>query len=330
MPIIIRICGPFAVAAFVSCFLASAQTAGSQGQTSLLWHWSYSAGGIYAEGTCTTTDVPDGNGFYQIVGITGTRNGVAITGLQSTGTAIPGNQPYAVDNLVSAAEPQLTVNGFGFSLRDGDYANPFYNGSSYYEYLSVPPYVNGQGAEVTISFEAAAAAPPSGRLCNGKYDGTFNGDVIVSAGQDCAFVNGGQITGNVTVVGGNFVLNGAAVGGNLSVHDGGTFTLGPAATIGGNLAIDDLPPGSANNLVCGTTVFGNLTFDSNAAAAQIGSAYPPTCAGNKIGGNATVNNNTGPLDVVGNSVSGNLVCQNNSHLMMSGGNTASQITGRCH
>jgi hypothetical protein len=80
---------------------------------------------------------------------------VAITDLQPTGTAIPGNEPYAVDNLVSAAEPRLTTHGFGFLLANGNYANPFYNGSSYYEYLSVPPYVNGAGPEKPVSFSAA-------------------------------------------------------------------------------------------------------------------------------------------------------------------------------
>jgi hypothetical protein len=83
---------------------------------------------------------------------------VTITGLQPTGTAILGNEPYAVDNLVSAAEPRLTTHGFGFSLANGDYANPFYNGSTYYEYLSVPAYVKGAGPERPISFSAALCA----------------------------------------------------------------------------------------------------------------------------------------------------------------------------
>jgi hypothetical protein len=121
----------------------------------LLWNWSYSGTGVSASGTFKTNDAPDGAGFYQIVGITGDDNGVTITGLQPTGTAIPGNEPYAVDNLVSAAEPRLTTHGFGFSLANGDYANPFYNGSSYYEYLSVPPYANGAGPERPVSFSAA-------------------------------------------------------------------------------------------------------------------------------------------------------------------------------
>ena len=130
-------------------------TAGQPAEALLLWNWSYSGAGVAASGTFTTNDTPDGAGFYRIVGITGADNGAAITGLQPAGTAIPGNEPYAVDNLVSAVEPRLTTHGFGFSLANGNnYANPFYNGSSYYEYLSVPPYVNGAGPEKPVSFAA--------------------------------------------------------------------------------------------------------------------------------------------------------------------------------
>jgi hypothetical protein len=128
-------------------------------QALLVWNWSYSGTGVSASGTFTTEITPNADGFYRIVGITGSDNGVAITGLQPARTAIPGNEPYAVDNLVSATAPQLTVHGFGFSLANGDYANPFYNGSTgYYEYRSVPPYVNSAGAETPVSFSAAPRA----------------------------------------------------------------------------------------------------------------------------------------------------------------------------
>ena len=63
------------------------------GQTAkalLLWNWSYNGTGVSASGTFTTNDAPDSAGFYQIVGITGTDNGVAITGLQADGHADPG------------------------------------------------------------------------------------------------------------------------------------------------------------------------------------------------------------------------------------------------
>jgi hypothetical protein len=134
---------------------------GQPATASLLWNWSYSGAGVSASGTFTTNDTPDGAGLYQIVGITGTDNGATITGLQPTGTPIPGNEPYAVDNLVSAAEPRLTMHGFGFAHANGNYANPFYNGSGYFEYLSVPPYENGAGPERPVSFSAAIVPEPN-------------------------------------------------------------------------------------------------------------------------------------------------------------------------
>ena len=133
---------------------------------------------------------------------------------------------------------------------------------------------------VFIQLPVLQSAPASGSLCNGIYDGTFPGNITVSAGQDCAFLNGGRITGNVTVVGGNFVLNGSSVGGNLTVNGGGTFTLGPAATVGGNLTIQNIPSGSASNSVCGTTVYGNILLKNDGTAVQIGSTAPLICAGN--------------------------------------------------
>ena len=129
-------------------------------QAALTWSWQYSGAGISAAGTFTTEDMPDANGFYQITGITGTRNGVAITGLEPAGTAVPGNEPFAVDNLVRTAAPQLTVHGFGFSLANGDYANPFHNESGFFEYLSVPPYASGAGPETQVSFTVSLVPEP--------------------------------------------------------------------------------------------------------------------------------------------------------------------------
>jgi hypothetical protein len=47
------------------------------------------------------------------------------------------------------------------------------------------------------------------------------------------------------VVGGNFAVNRATVGGYLSINGGGTYTLGPSAIIGDNLKIQNIPPGGA-------------------------------------------------------------------------------------
>lgn len=147
----IRCLAATALAALV--FTAPAQAA--------TWDWNYSAAGIAAAGTFTTSDTPDTDGFYAITAITGSRNGVAIAGLEPAGSAIPGNDPYDVDNLVSIAGAQLTWNGFGYALADGSWANPFSDGSTAWEYLSVPPYPEGAGQEVAVAFSAAPVPEPA-------------------------------------------------------------------------------------------------------------------------------------------------------------------------
>jgi hypothetical protein len=153
-------CGRRGLAALGLCIaLASPLPA----QATLIWDWSYSASGISAGGTLTTVDAADSDGFYLITGITGERNGVTITGLEPAGAAIPGNEPFAVDDLISAIGPQLTGNGFGFSLADGDFANPFFASfltpATYLEFFSAPanPVAN---TELPVSFTAAVVPEP--------------------------------------------------------------------------------------------------------------------------------------------------------------------------
>ena len=107
---------------------------------------------------------------------------------------------------------------------------------------TIPVGVEPLAFGVFIPIPVPQKSPTAGNLCNGIYDGTFNGNVTVSAGQDCIFLNG-KITGNVSVVGGNFALNNSGVGGNVTINGGGTYTLGPAATVGGNLLINEHPVG---------------------------------------------------------------------------------------
>ena len=128
---------------------------------SILWNWNYSTSGIVAGGTFTTIDTPEANGGYLITAITGTRNAATIIGLQPTGTPIPGNEPFDVDNLIFASPgPQLTKNGFGFALSDGTYANPFYADflptPAYLEFFSAPP----ASTELEVHFSAAPVSAP--------------------------------------------------------------------------------------------------------------------------------------------------------------------------
>jgi hypothetical protein len=123
------------------------------------WRWSYEGEGVAASGTFTAKDAPNADGFYEITGISGEANGVAITGLQPPGTSIPGNDGYPVDNLVRTEAPRLTMHGFGYALANGTYANPFYGAHfakpDYYAFFSDP--VNRKTSEPPVSFTATIA-----------------------------------------------------------------------------------------------------------------------------------------------------------------------------
>lgn len=130
-------------------------------QADTLWNWTYSGTGITASGTFTTSDAADASGFHQITAITGSRNGDLITGLFPTGSAIPGNEPYVLDNLVRIGpQNQLTGEGFGFSLASGKHVNPFFA-----DFLSPPGYLevltSPQGfSELPITFSATPVPEP--------------------------------------------------------------------------------------------------------------------------------------------------------------------------
>jgi len=141
-----------------------------QAASALSWNWNYSGTGIAASGTFTTSDTPNNLGFYLISGITGTRNGETITGLQAAGTPIPGNEPFKVDNLISLNTLQLTGEGFGYSTSGGNYASPFFASflptPGYLEVFSAPPFIPGfenlgtEDSESPISFSATLIAVP--------------------------------------------------------------------------------------------------------------------------------------------------------------------------
>src|SRR5580698_6803002 len=125
----------------------------------LEWRWTYQGEGVAASGSFTTKDAPNADGFYEITGINGEMNGVAITGLQPAGTSIPGNAGYPVDSLVRTEAPQLSLHGFGYALADGSYANPFYGDHfvppGVYAFFSDP--ATRKTSEPLVKFEATKA-----------------------------------------------------------------------------------------------------------------------------------------------------------------------------
>jgi microsomal dipeptidase-like Zn-dependent dipeptidase len=210
---------------------------------------------------------------------------------------------------------------------------------------------NGVSPIATQSYTLTVFNPAStlnGSNCNGYYIGTYNGNLTVSNGQMCIFSLGG-VTGNVTQNGGTLLLeNNSFVDGNLQVNGGGlsisnstvgnhlqitgatTFSIGPSVSINGNLQIQNVRAGTAQDRVCGTTVKGDLQFQNNAAPVVIGAAAPASCPGNQIGGNLTIQGNTATAwtQVFNNMVTRNLQCERNASIT-GGRNTAKQKLGQC-
>ncbi|MEA5549480.1 PEP-CTERM sorting domain-containing protein [Anabaena cylindrica UHCC 0172] len=146
-------------AAISGLFFGTMETAAA-----LSWNWNYSSTGVTASGIFITNNTPDNFGFYLITGITGTRNGEKITGLQPAGTPIPRNEPFDVDNLISLNNQQLTGNGFGYSTATGSHSSSFFASflptPTYLEVFSAPSIgkhlkdVGSEDSELPISFSA--------------------------------------------------------------------------------------------------------------------------------------------------------------------------------
>ena len=157
---------------------------------------------------------------------------------------------------------------------------------------------------------ATASAPTSGNACNGVYNGNFQGNLTISAGQNCVFI-GGAITGNIRLDGGNLSLTNTSVNGNVLAQNGGSFSIGPSVTIDGNLQAHNLPAGGAGNQVCDSVITGNLQYQNSGTPIEIGSGSP-TCTGNAIGGNVQFHNNNGQGLISNNTINSNLQCQNDT------------------
>jgi hypothetical protein len=196
--------------------------------------------------------------------------------------------------------------------------------------------------------DSTMEADQPGQICSsGALTGTINGNLTVSAPQNCVFTNPCEIRGNLTINGGmvylacaldgNLTQNGgvlhldtsAHVFGNIQISQASSFTLGPGVLIDGNLQIQNLP-GTVpqRGTVCGATVKGNLQVQNNASPIEIGGSM--SC-GDTVNGNLQVNNNRATTDVSFNNVSGNLQCQGNIPNPTSGSNTVKGNTqGQCH
>lgn len=166
------------------------------------WTWEYADvvnGTILASGVMTTEDVSDEEGFYNITSMSGERNGVAIANLTEVGEAVPGNEPFAIDNAIREItddDPsQLRSAGIGLILEDGNYLNPYYASweTSYIEVYSVAPFlVNFSNFGPEDSYEKVdftAVIVPAGEGGTTEGGTTEGGDPGADDGSTSGSVN---------------------------------------------------------------------------------------------------------------------------------------------
>ena len=79
------------------------------------------------------------------------------------------------------------------SLNFADFPPPDQAGTQFTGLPSIDGSTLSPGSiiNVTVTIAGAQPAPPSGTACNGVYNGTFNGDMTVSVGQNCTLISGG-------------------------------------------------------------------------------------------------------------------------------------------
>jgi len=99
---------------------------------SLEWQFSYSGAGVAAGGELLTLATPV-SGHYQIVGLSGTRNGEAMNALFPAGTySASGGGTLFSDNFLFASDPFLQYGGFTFHAGSDRY-NVYYTAGTYYD-----------------------------------------------------------------------------------------------------------------------------------------------------------------------------------------------------
>ncbi len=138
---------------FQHLILAGAVLAGgvstAQAET---WLFSYTGPGIVASGTFTTAG--PALSAEPILSITGTRNGVAITGL----VGLEEDPNFSYDNLFTIAQPNFSDGGMLFSLANGGLNTNVYFFNNVYNEV----YVDGLNVfDTPISWSVTAVPEPA-------------------------------------------------------------------------------------------------------------------------------------------------------------------------
>jgi len=134
---------------FKPLLVAVALTAAGAAQADQTWNWSYSGAGVTAAGTFTTAGAA--LVFEDILSISGTRNGAAITGL----VPLDSDPFFAYDNQFRFPGEHFSDGGMLFSVAGQPNVNVYFFDGTY-----VDLYTDGTDPfETPITFNVTAAVP---------------------------------------------------------------------------------------------------------------------------------------------------------------------------
>ena len=126
--------------------------------------------------------------------------------------------------------------------------------------------------------------------------------------QACTTTLTGKVAGSLVVPSGEALcLNGATVGGSITVRAGGALTSN-VSTINGSVSTT----GARALTLCATTVSGAIKANGTIDMVRIGDDdYTPACAGGKVGGSVSAQNNQGGVELFGNTITGSVLLSGN-------------------
>ena len=134
----------------------------------LTWDFTYGNGaGIVATGVLTTSDSLDALGGYDVLSISGTRNGDSITGLAGpAGTAMTLSSDGEVyfDNVLYASMPQADYWGLYFATASSGAFNVYSSGNAYFEFSDAAGLGTAPGVQVVFTATQVPEPAPLGLL----------------------------------------------------------------------------------------------------------------------------------------------------------------------
>ena len=175
-------------------------------------------------------------------------------------------------------------------------------------------YVGDADSPSSLPLQATVTIPPSGNVsCDDQQLSAVmvQGNLSVPPGAWCDLIDT-SVAGKFEVDGTGIRIAGSTINGNLDI---------------GNVRSAADPLSSGTNVVCNTTIKGNVVVHGSARSAPWSFGL---CGANTIDGSLTFTGNAASGNsLTGNTIAGNLACVGNGSVTASGNEVKGRSEGQC-